>query len=86
MLVEREVQFPTTTDENIKYGKELSEDKVSIHGEKYTDIPQWIGQQYPSIKELTVCSCEIPYDWSMVLAFFSHCVGQLIISRSLPSW
>lgn len=60
MLVEKDVQFPTTTEENIKYGLELSEEKVSIHGEKYSDIPIWIGQQYPNIKELTVCSCEIP--------------------------
>jgi hypothetical protein len=58
---DREIRIPTTTEENIKYGLELSDDKVSIHGEKYTDIPQWIGQQYPNIKELTICACEITY-------------------------
>jgi len=51
------LRLPTATEENIKYGKELNKDVVAIHGENYTEIPTWIGQDYPLISELTLMNC-----------------------------
>jgi hypothetical protein len=62
MLDETTGVIMPSTDENIKFGKELTDEKVSIHGETYNEIPEWIGQQHPNIKEMTISTSGLTYD------------------------
>lgn len=54
----------TPMDENsvLKYEKELNEERVSIVGETYNEIPEWIGLQYPTVKEMTLANCGLTYE------------------------